>query len=88
MFLNKKLDEAYSNIDNMLFDKRFDDVEELFETIDVENTDPLILLSILTATDSWKKILNNRESFYKRVEIVVRQKFKRKKAEELLYDLK
>ena len=87
-FLNKKLDFVFSKIDDLLFEKKFKEIEELFVSIDVKSTDPLVLLSILTITDSWKKYLTKRKDFYNKVEIVVREKFNRKKAKELLFDLK
>ena len=86
--LNSKLDYITSNIDELLWDYNYDDVENLFEHINMETTNPLVLLSMLTITDSWKKYLPKRVIFYDKVERIVLEKFSKKKAKELLYDLK
>jgi hypothetical protein len=87
--VNQKMDYMNSMIDDLLYCGKLDEIENLFETIDIENTDPLVLLTMLTITDSWKeKHLPKRGEFYIKVKKVVETKFDKKKAKELLYDLK
>lgn len=88
--INKTLKFVYSILDDLLFEKQFEKVNEIFNKIDLNNTDPLILVSILTITDSWKNSLKLklRPDFYSKVEKIVFKTYNRRTAKELLYDLK
>lgn len=86
--INKTLDYVFSTIDDMLYNNKLEEVEKLLTSINVKNTNPLILVGILTATDAYKSVLKNREQFYTDSHKVVNAFYEKNKANELLYDLK
>jgi hypothetical protein len=86
--INDEIDDVFANIDNMLYDERFVEVDEMLESTIVPETDLLVLLSLLTATDPWKDKLTHRPKFYRKVESAICEKYARRHAEELLYGLK
>lgn len=61
--INKTLDYVFCTIDNMLYDNKHEEVEKIFESINVHETHPLILIGILTITDAYKSVLKNRKLF-------------------------
>ncbi len=86
-YINETLDYVFSSIDDLLFDQKYSEVEKIFNLINMNDSSPLVLISLLTATDVWKTKIRGRKEFYKKVSDVVKKKYDRKKANELLFGL-
>lgn len=101
--LNKLLDASMSQMDNLIYNRKFSDITNIIISPDIYKLNPLVLLSILVITDPYKKFqeiediqehLNlavfviNRIKFYEDAEKIIIKKYGKKKSKELLYNLK
>jgi hypothetical protein len=85
--IDKALDYVFSNIDKLLVENKIETIDKILLDIDTNKTLPIVLVGILTVTDSIKEKLLNRSILYKKVEKIVKTKYNKKEATELLYDL-
>ena len=85
---NNLLDYIFSNIDNFIGEKKFNVIDKIFETIPLNEIPLVALVAILTITANHKHLLFKRNEFYDKVEPLVKLKYSKKEANELLYDLK
>jgi hypothetical protein len=65
--LQDATDLIFDHIDEYLADKRYDDVQELLNTIDLNKIAAVSMISLLTITFSAKPVLTNRAAFYGKV---------------------
>ena len=86
--INSILDYIYSNMDRFIGEKKFDVIDKIFETIPLNEIPLVALVAILTITANHKYLLFKRNDFYDKVEPLVKSKYSKKEANELLYDLK
>lgn len=81
--LKSDMDSVFDRIDNLLLDENFREVDEILESVPIEETKTDILLTYLTSTLPVCTKLKKRESFRVRVESEV---FKRGESEPFLFE--
>jgi len=69
-----RIDEIYNEIDEMLWDKRFGQCDEVLRRMDLERLDVDEIISYLTATLSARSNLLFRQEFYHRAEKILRER--------------
>ena len=62
--IDKRLDEIYNKVDDLLLAGKFEEVDKLLSYIDVRNTNIDILLGWLTITLAARSKLKNRANFF------------------------
>lgn len=65
-FDEASLDMFYDNIDQLVIDKKFDELDRGMENIDVSETPLIMILSYLTITLPVRNQLKNRKDLYER----------------------
>lgn len=82
-----QLDALYEEIDTLLLEGKFDEVNTRLMRVNVRELDPLLTVGWLGITLRDKKKLSNRPVFYDRVEMNFYDRYPAKKAKELLKGL-
>ena len=87
--LEGKLDELYDIIDGHLYDENYEEIDKVFETLDVERYSDNILMGFLVATLSAKSKFKHRANFRERfiAKMMRNQGFDKEYAESLLKGL-
>ena len=70
-YSDASLDLVYDEIDELLRNNRFTDIDEILRETPVEDCSTKILLAILTATAPAKTVLAMRSEFFQRVKSIL-----------------
>jgi hypothetical protein len=88
--LAKVLDEQFLLIDGLCACRDYEAVDQMFDLVaaDLEEYNVTVLLGFLYASDPYKQHFKRRDALYAKIEPYIRAMFSKRKAEELLHDLK
>lgn len=88
MSISRRLDEIYNEIDTLLLDGEYAEVDDILSKVSVETEKIEILLGYLSITTQFAEVLLERLPLFNKIEDKAKHEFPPERAEKILRGLK